>query len=57
MEDDRDMPEPLRNKNDRNEEEIEVNLNQEEDLTPGELVDDRNYDDDAGNLFDFDDDL
>ena len=58
MEDDRDIPEPIRNKPNRNEEEIEVELGSADDLIPGELVDDRNMiDDDAGNLFDFDDDL
>jgi len=58
MEDDRDIPEPLKNKVNRNEEEIEVNLGQEEELVPGELVM-PGYDDndDAGSLFDFDDDL
>ena len=58
MEDDRDIPEPIRNKPNRNEEEIEVELGSADDLIPGELVDDRNMiDDDAGSLFDFDDDL
>ena len=58
MEDDRDMPEPIRNKQNQNEEEIEVNLNQDEELSPGEAVVDTNFDnDDAGSLFDFDDDL
>ena len=58
MEDDRDIPEPIRSKPNRNEEEVEVELGASEELVPGELVDDRNLDtDDAGNLFDFDDDL
>ena len=58
MEDDRDMPEPLKHKVNRNEEEIEVNLTQEEELIPGEMVVDNFMDnDDAGSLFDFDDDL
>ena len=56
MEDDRDIPEPIRNKPNRDEEEVEVELGSDDDLTPGELVYDADADD-AGNLFDFDDDL
>ena len=56
MEDERDMTDSLRNKSNKNEEEIEVDLNQEE-FELGELVDDRNFNNDAGDLFDFDDDL
>ena len=58
MEDDRDVSEPLKSKANRHEEEIEVNLTRDEELIPGELVMDTNFDnDDAGSLFDFDDDL
>ena len=39
-----------------NEVEVDVELGSEEDITPGELVYDAGNDD-AGNLFDFDDDL
>ena len=56
MEDDRDVPEPIRNRQNENEVEVDVELGSEEDLTPGELVYDAGADD-AGNLFDFDDDL
>ncbi len=56
MEDDRDIPEPIKNKPNRDEEEVEVELGGDDDLTPGELVYDADGDD-AGNLFDFDDDL
>ncbi len=56
MEDDRDVPEPIRNRQNENEVEVDVELGSEEDLTPGELVYDEGADD-AGNLFDFDDDL
>ena len=58
MEDDRDIPEPLKSKDNRHEEEIEINLTRDDDLIPGEMVMDTNFDnDDAGSLFDFDDDL
>ena len=56
MEDDRDVPEPIRNRQNDNEVEVDVELGSEEDITPGELVYDAGSDD-AGNLFDFDDDL
>jgi DNA-directed RNA polymerase subunit beta len=57
MEDDRDIPEPIRSKPNRDEEEVEVELgSSDDDLIPGEVVYDADADD-AGNLFDFDDDL
>ena len=60
MEDDRDIPEPIRNKPNRNEEEIEVELGSSvEDLISNDLAGDSKVidNDDAGSLFDFDDDL
>ena len=58
MEDERDMSDSIKNKQNKDEEEIEVDMGQEEELNLGELVDDRNLDSgDAGDLFDFDDDL
>ena len=60
MEDDRDIPEPIRTKPNRNEEEIEVELGSSvEDLISNDLAGDSKVidNDDAGNLFDFDDDL
>jgi DNA-directed RNA polymerase subunit beta len=56
MEDDRDIPKPLTNRQNKYEEEVEIELGESEDLTPGEVVYDDGLDD-AGNLFDFDDDL
>ena len=57
MEDDRDIPEPIRSKPNRDEEEVEVELGSaDDDLIPGEVVYDADADD-AGSLFDFDDDL
>ncbi len=56
MEDDRDVPEPIKTRQNENEVEVDVDLGSEEELTPGELVYDAGADD-AGNLFDFDDDL
>jgi len=56
MEDDRDIPKPLTNRQNKYEEEVEIELGESEDLTPGEVVYDDGADD-AGNLFDFDDDL
>ena len=56
MEDEKDMLSSIKPRSDENDEELEVDLNQEEyDL--GAIVDDRNLDTDAGDLFDFDDDL
>ena len=60
MEDDRDIPEPIRTKPNRNEEEIEVELGSSvEDLISNDLAGDSKVidNDDAGSLFDFDDDL
>jgi DNA-directed RNA polymerase subunit beta len=56
MEDDRDIPKPLTSRHKDYEEEVEVELGSDEDLTPGEVVYDDGADD-AGNLFDFDDEL
>ena len=47
---------PLTNRQNKYEEEVEIELGESEDLTPGEVVYDEGADD-AGNLFDFDDDL
>ena len=57
MEDDRDIPEPIRSKPNKDEVEVDVELGSaDDDLSPGEIVYDDGADD-AGNLFDFDDDL
>ena len=60
MEDDRDIPEPIRSKPNRNEQEVEVELGSSvEDLISNDLAGDSKVidNDDAGSLFDFDDDL
>ena len=60
MEDDRDIPEPIRSKPNRNEQEVEVELGSSvEDLMSSDLAGDSKVidNDDAGSLFDFDDDL
>jgi DNA-directed RNA polymerase subunit beta len=56
MEDDRDIPKPLTSRQKDYEEEVEVELGSDDDIMPGEVVYDDGADD-AGNLFDFDDEL
>ncbi len=60
MEDDRDIPEPIRTKPNRNEQEVEVELGSSvEELMASDIAGDSKVidNDDAGSLFDFDDDL